>query len=184
MKLFLTFALFISAITYVNAQVDQISGKSSESVILEDGGNSPVILYDTREISQAELSAMDQKDIGSIEILNGEEAGSRFGKYMDYGAIVISSQKDVPVKTETPSFKSSSAPSEKISSPKSDEVKMSFGSDLNAYILIDGQPSTMAILQNLKPEQIETMQVIKREAAVEKYGEVAKEGDIEVTTRQ
>jgi len=184
MKLFLTLFFFILSTLSAIAQSEQTVDEPTQSVVLSEDGNSPTILLDRQEITQGELAEMDPNTIGSIEILTGKEAKDRFGKYEDFGAIVITSQKYAPVQSEKTVVESSTIPSEKVSVANSDEVKMSFGSDLNAHVRIDGQPSTMEILQSLKPDQIESMVVLKGEAAAAKYGALAKEGAIEVITKQ
>lgn len=51
-------------------------------------------------------------------------------------------------------------------------------------IIIDGKESSRSKLDNLDPDAIESMNVLKGDAAVKKYGEKAKEGVIEITTKK
>ncbi|MFK8056900.1 MAG: hypothetical protein AB8F78_12330 [Saprospiraceae bacterium] len=181
MKFLYSLLLFILAATSLLAQTPPTSTTPTQTVVLSEDGDSPAILFDEREISQAELAAMDSQNIGDIQILSGEEAQARFGKYSTHGAIVISTKAQAPVVTETVT---TVAPSEKVSDAMSDEVKMSFGTDLNAYVIIDGKPSTMKVLEGIETDKIKSMMVLKAAVATEKYGDVAKEGAIEVTTKQ
>jgi len=183
MKLLLLLPLFALSCASLYGQTPQTSSEVTESVVLAGQEDSPVILFDKREITQGELSAMDQQKIGDIEILSGEEAQERFGKYETHGAIVISSKQRAPEIIEVDST-APSAPSEKMPDATSEEVKMSFGTNLQAHVLIDGNASTMEALENMDPEEIASMKILKKAVAVKKYGDVAKEGAIEVISKQ
>ena len=50
-------------------------------------------------------------------------------------------------------------------------------------ILLDGKEVKEEAIKNLKPDDIETMNVIKGEKASEKYGKKAKGGVLEITTK-
>lgn len=185
MKLLLSLSLLVLTMTGLLAQKAQSSADQTQSVVLSEESDSPIILFDKKEITQNELAAMDKSEIGDIEILSGEEAKERFGKYEKNGAIVISSTPPADVISKN-SFKpaSPSAPGEQIVRASGEEIKLSLDSALDAHVVIDGKASTMEILQAMKPAQIESMEVLKGDVAALKYGEVAKDGAIEVTTKQ
>ena len=164
-------ALLAAAPQLVLAQADQ-------SVVLNGDGDGPVVLLDGAEISQQQLAGMSTADIGSIEILTGEQALAAYGKYGEHGAIVVST--DAPAPREVSSVSSAEVPAERA---VEGEVKMSFGADLDAYVIIDGEPSDMDALQALKPNVIESIDIVKGADAVATYGDVAKQGAIVVVTK-
>ncbi len=179
----LFFTLFTATVAI--AQSTPTASQPTQSVVLSEEGDGPVILFDKQEITQAQLAEMDERSIGDIQILSGAQAKERFGKYGKNGAIVISSTPPADViQADQAAKKRPSAPAEQVTYASGDEVKMSFGTDLNAHVVIDGKPSTMEALQALSPDQIKSMEVVKGDAAITKYGDVAKEGAIEVTTKR
>jgi len=179
MKFLLSFSFLLFVTLCAYAQTPQSASAPTQSVVLSEEGDSPVILFDKKEISQQELAQMDQQNIGDIEILNGEEAKERFGKYGKNGAIVISSTPPADVISAS---SVNAAPAEQ-KARATEDVKMSL-SDADAHVVIDGKPSTMEVLKAMSPDQIKAMEVLKGEVATKKYGEVAKDGAIEVTTKQ
>ena len=56
--------------------------------------------------------------------------------------------------------------------------------DKEPYIIVDGKPIEGAKLKDIDPKTIERMDVLKDKAAVEKYGEKAKDGVILITTKK
>ncbi len=185
MKLFFSLCFFVLSAALSSAQTTPTASQPTQSVVLSEEGDGPVILFDKTEITQAQLADMDEQNIGDIQILTGEQAHARFGKYKKNGAIVISSTPpaDVIQPTDLDAIVPA-APAEQVTDAVSDEVKMSFGSDLKAHIVIDGKPSSMEKLQAMSPSQIKSMEVMKGDAATKKYGDLAKDGAIEVTTKQ
>ena len=185
MKSLFPLCLFVLSASFAGAQSTPTAKQPSQSVVLLEESDSPVILFDKNEITQAQLAKMDEQNIGDIEILSGEEAKERFGKYEKNGAIVISSTPPADVIQPKQMEKGAKpAPSEQVSVATDEEVKMSFSSDLNAYVLIDGKPSTMKMLDKLDPALIKSMTVVKGDDAIKKYGDVAKDGAVEVITKQ
>ena len=57
-------------------------------------------------------------------------------------------------------------------------------SDKAPYIIVDGKPIDNAKLKEIDPKTIDRMDVLKDKAAIEKYGEKAKDGVIVITTKK
>ena len=176
-QLAFSFTLALIATSAAVAQQDA----APDEVVLSSESDGPVVLFDGEEITQQELGAIDVKKIGSIEILDGEQARAQFGKYGSFGAIVVTSASQAPavVETVTTGTVAAGAPSE----PVRDEVQMSFSPDKAYYVILDGKPSDMATLNALDPGRIDEIQVHKGTDAVELFGDKAKEGAIVVTTK-
>ena len=176
----LTFA-FSLLLASSSALLAQQQG-ADQQVVLTGEDDGPVVLYDGKEISQRELTEMDISKIGDISILTGEQAQAKFGKYAEFGAIVVTSASNASVVTETVTTGTvaAGAPSEPVAA----EVKMSFSPDINYYVILDGQPSDMATLNALDPNRIDEMQVHGAVDAMELFGDKAKEGAIVVTTKR
>ena len=58
------------------------------------------------------------------------------------------------------------------------------GDSEKALVVIDGKESTHEALKKLGPDAIESISILKNESAIKKYGEKAKDGVIEVTTKK
>jgi len=184
MKFLLSLTLLVLGATSLLAQKPQTDTSPTESVVLSEEGDSPVILFDKKEITRSELAALDPTQIGDIQILNGAEANKRFGKYKKNGAIVVSSTPPTDVVSSKTMKAVPSAPAEQVETLSEGKVKISLGSELNAHVVIDGEASTMETLQAMKPDQIMSIDILKAAAATKKYGALAKEGAIEVKTKQ
>jgi hypothetical protein len=51
------------------------------------------------------------------------------------------------------------------------------------YIVVDGQPIDGAKLKDIDPKTIESMDILKDKAVIDKYGEKAKHGVIIINTK-
>ena len=51
-------------------------------------------------------------------------------------------------------------------------------------VILDGIPSDKNLLNGIDPNTIESMNVLKGESAIKKYGNKGKEGVIEITTKK
>ena len=58
------------------------------------------------------------------------------------------------------------------------------GTDKDPYIIVDGKPIDGAKLKDIDPKTIDHMEVLKDKAAIEKYGDKAKDGVILITTKK
>ena len=168
----LAFSITFLATTAVFAQTEQI--------VLSSESEGPAVLYDDKEISQKELAKMSTDMIGDIQILSGEEAEAKYGKYAEHGVILVTS----PAKSQSIQtiITNDLAPGELQESEEQITASLDTGDD--AHVVIDGKVSDMATLRALAPERIDKMQVHKGLDAIELFGEVAKGGAIIVTTKQ
>ena len=65
------------------------------------------------------------------------------------------------------------------------EVRLTgYGSNSSPLIYLDGKAISSAEMGKIKPNDIESVNVLKDKKAVEKYGEKAKDGVIEITMKK
>lgn len=64
------------------------------------------------------------------------------------------------------------------------EITTKFDIPENALIIIDGKESSESEFKNIQPRNIESINVLKGESAVKKYGDQAKNGAIEIITKK
>ena len=63
-------------------------------------------------------------------------------------------------------------------------TKKNKGIDNKALLVVDGVIKSMDELQSIKPDDIESISVLKEKSATDKYGEKGKNGVIEVTKKK
>ena len=213
-QLTLAFALAAIAATHATtpaaAQTDRVDGTGggdTDEVAVSIEGDGPAVLFDGVEISRGELADLDAGGIGDIQILSGEEAGARFGKYERFGVIVVTSAAAAPAVQETVT-ESSSAPAERVLQTSDApppgvgqraaaaaaaggpvaargvaDVRRALGAGTKPYVLIDGKPADLSALEALDPGVIRQVQVHKGLDAVDLFGERAAEGAVIVVTK-
>jgi len=64
------------------------------------------------------------------------------------------------------------------------EITTKFNIPENALVIIDGKKSSKLDLNNIPGDRIETINVLKGESAIKKYGEKGKDGAIEIITKK
>lgn len=119
-------------------------------------GTSALCIIDGKVVSNETIKALSPNDIESINVLKGESATANYGEKGKNGVIVITTKA-----TKT----SSSMPKE-------------------ALYVIDGKEVSVELAEAINPDRIERVDVLKGEAATQKYGDKAKQGAIEITLKK
>lgn len=159
----------------------------------------PLFIYAGLEITEAQVKQIDPKRIASIDVLKGESALAIFGDKGKNGVINIRAKdEDVRVvkgystkKTNEPPV-ASNGPGEVVvvgfsakanTSPTNKEPIVFNGEKIPAVVVLDGKRISSSELNTISPDAIASMNVLKGEKAVAKYGAEASEGAIEITTK-
>ena len=122
-----------------------------------DWKNPPLLLLDGITIEKAELDAINPKDIESINVLKSKSGTDLYGEKGKNGVILINLKKNGV------------------------QVRLADGSKTEpAMYFVDGQEKTSSEVKSIDPNRIESMNVLKGEYAVKKYGEKGREGVIEI----
>lgn len=141
-----------------------------ENVFIVKADNAGELNWTTEEdvlIEVAGDSTMIEKKIKVIKLKDGAEAEEIMIKKMKEG----DGEMKVIVKT--------------LEGGKQGDHKMMFLKEEDAsLILIDGKESTQEELNKISPEKIESVNVWKGEKAIEKYGDKARDGVIEIKTKK
>ena len=125
-------------------------------------GVTPLYIVDGKEISSAELALIDPQSIESINVLKDKSATTLYGEKGKDGVVIITSKKRVegfPL--------------------NSDVAKI----NPDPLYVINGKISSKVEADALNPLDISTVNVIKGQPSVDKYGEKAKEGAVEIITK-
>jgi TonB-dependent SusC/RagA subfamily outer membrane receptor len=120
----------------------------------------PLFVVDGKIVSKGEATAIDHKNIDSINILKGESAIKKYGEKGKNGVVEIAKKK-LLIK-ETPNAKNTTGA---ITSP---------------VYFYDGKEISKDEMKEIPPNHIESINVLKGGDAIKKYGEKGKNGVIEI----
>lgn len=161
----------------------------------------PDVLYVVDGVEQPKgwaIHLVNPGDIESINVLKGASAEALFGEKGKDGVIQISTKQGarlakpaVPAKPSVeppvPGIKDTVQPRNQVTSitVNSEEIRIG-GGKFKGVLVIDGEvyDSTTLREMNLKPEEIERIDVFKDPGMISEYGEKAKAGVIKITTKK
>ncbi|WP_020528102.1 M56 family metallopeptidase [Flexithrix dorotheae] len=169
------------------------SGKhhvSRVKIVSPNGVLEPLYVIDGK--IQTEINDLDPNSIKNIEVLKDEAAIAKYGDKGKNGVIIITTKsfkepkEKEKVKTKVKVKKFAESDSNLVVDIKdSNSVKIKSSDSMDdVTIFIDGFESSQKSLEALDPTSIATIEVIKGEKAVEKFGEVSKKGVILVKTKK
>ncbi len=131
-------------------------------------------LLDDEEISENDMHTLDKNKIASITVLKDESAKILYGNKAKNGAILIRSKGNSNTLKALPRLKGINK----------NTVQISTYSDKYPLYIMNGNEIQKDKLENLNPERIESINVLKGKSAIKKYGNKAKEGVVEITTKK
>ena len=141
----------------------------ADTISIDFSKTNELFILDGKEITKAETKTINPKEVESISVLKGESATQIYGEKGKYGAVLITLKKDNP-DSKTLKIKANSPL--KFGDPDKPERK--------PLIVIDGVIAEDQNTDNIPPENIESMTVLKDESATSIYGEKGKKGVIEL----
>jgi N-acetylmuramoyl-L-alanine amidase len=158
-------------VTYIDGKQEKMSLEAAKTAKIiptakkntkESNLNNPIVFLNGKEMpGNFDLRSINQSTIKSIDVLKDEAAMARFGKRGKNGVIFISA-----ISSNSDSIPSNSYPK-------------------NVLYIIDGVEALSSdTLKNFRPEDIESIRVIKGEDAISKYGKKGENGVIEITSRK
>lgn len=151
--------------TEVNTRVYS-DDKEEKHIEIRTGNGKEIIIINGKEVSREQLDDMEHEDK-----IHGKHV--RIEKKYSTGdnshvIIVNDSAEDMHV----------------ISEKGNSYFYMDSDDDKDLLYIIDGKEAGKEDLKSIGPDKIETIDVIKGDKAIEKYGEKAKDGVIEVKTKK
>ncbi|PKQ69558.1 hypothetical protein BZG01_01125 [Labilibaculum manganireducens] len=141
------------------------NGYASENGVNAQGEKRkyPLFVVDGKKIANTESRGLDENNIESINVIKGEQATAKYGKEAVNGAIEIASKspdsKNKPV------------------------IKIKGAAISNPIYIVDGKKISAKKANKINPDDIESINVLKGENAIEKYGEKAKNGVVIITSK-
>ncbi|OEY73786.1 M56 family metallopeptidase [Salegentibacter salarius] len=174
----------------------------------------PIYILNGEKSKKEIIELIDNKLIQGVTVLKGESAVSLYGEEAKDGAVIITTKVlDKSKKEESKKEKGHSFGIQRFERKtdyeiiKREGISFRTGEDINAFqwnkepaekinfyindeektgpiIIIDGKKKNGAALKELEPKNIEKINVLKGDVAIEKYGKKADYGAIEVTTKK
>jgi len=136
--------------------------------------NPSLIFIDGKESSEKEMVQIDPEKIEKVIVLKGKQAIEKYGKKGKDGVVLVTLKKDDPASVSQ-TFKV------KSNSPLKFGNTNSFGKQ--PLIIVDGVIE-MQDVNNIPPETIESINVLKKESLTKIYGDKGKNGVILITTKK
>ncbi len=172
----------------LTGKVSQIQVRSFS--LNDNNGERPLFIIDGKEIDESCINKLDPKEIESLEVLKDKSSLKIYGTKGQNGVILVTTKRN----NLSPDQLSVFAPKSKDESPE--EIKESQDVNFKAttmlrslsiskqpLIVIDGVASEKGI-EDVNPEDIESMSILKDASASNIYGEKGKHGVIVITTKK
>ncbi|PNW27111.1 M56 family metallopeptidase [Formosa algae] len=141
--------------------------ENSTATVTSNKAKSILYFLDDKEITPEEMKAIDPETIAQVNVLKDQLTIDKYGDDAKDGVIKIILKKDSDnIETSTQSKNTETNKPDKF------------------LIFIDGVDKTGTPLKDINPDTIESMNVLRGNAATEKYGDKAKEGVIELTLKK
>lgn len=125
----------------------------------------PLYVVDGKKLSNKEIRVLDKNDIESISVLKDKAAITAYGEKGANGVVLISSKAKSEISQTA--------------------VKMKIGSGKNSPLfIVDGKKMSGKKAENIDPNNIESIDVLKGQNAIEQYGKKAKNGVVKITLKK
>lgn len=146
-----------------------------------------LFIIDGKISTSQKAKELDPKSMKSIDILKGKKATDKYGEKGKNGVIEISTKnEDISVSGNTSKLFIRGFSSKPISSNmnvSADAVYIDSKFPEGTLIIADGKEISQDEMKNIAPTNIKSIKVLKGETAVKEYGEIGKEGVVEITTK-
>jgi len=153
----------------------------------------PLVTQDTVKVfGRDELNQIDPSTIKSMTVLKGKDATDRYGEDASNGAIIIELktgevsvyliQDNVPKSDDNQIFRVVASDNKPLKNTANNMNGLLVDTQgINPLYIIDGEE--IDDISNLSPDRIESISVLKGQAAIKDYGEKGKNGVVLITTK-
>ncbi|MDO7174043.1 M56 family metallopeptidase [Mariniflexile sp. AS56] len=138
---------------------EEVTKSKSKVKLVISETKEPLIMVDEKEITQEDMNTIDPNTIEKVDVLKGDKATNQYGDKGKNGVILITT------KTEG-------------------KTKHTIKLNEEALYKIDGKEVKKAEVDKLNPDDIASINILKDDSAIKKYGEKAKNGVIEIITKK
>lgn len=141
----------------IHTKDSKIISTASVGIRGKAGKYQPLYILDGKPLNRKQIKKMDPDNIESISVLKGESATELYGDKAKNGVILITSKGS-----------------------RFNISENALTGKKSPLFIIDGKIVKGKIMNDLDPDQIESITVLKDESAFEKYGEKGKNGAVEI----
>ncbi|MBW8330702.1 MAG: TonB family protein [Prolixibacteraceae bacterium] len=142
--------------------------------------NQPLYILDGKEISYQELSGISPEKIESISVLKNESATKMYGEKGKNGVVLIESKKTTSANSDVTVVGYGTTPDNLLKSG----IRLGTAKGNEPLIVRDGVISPHLKMDDINPNEIESINVLKNESATTKYGENGKNGVLEINMKK
>jgi hypothetical protein len=128
---------------------------------LKPGAPKPLVILDGKEITDEEMNKVDPAMIQSVNVLKDKSAIDKYGLKGKNGVIEITMKKAPQLSGE-----------------------ISYDTNKHPAYFLDGKQITQADIKLLDMKTVESVNVLKNEVAIAKYGDKGKNGVVEITLKK
>lgn len=160
---------------------------------LDVTGFKGLAILDGVEVSTTELKKLDAKTIQTMNVLKDESAVKKYGSRGKQGVVEVYTYNSTPAgsnngaagnaKTMTFSATDSITVKQGDMTLQGKGSKVALG-NFDGLIFLNGVETNNFLVKKIDSKTIESINVLKGESAVKKYGSRGKEGAIEITTQK
>ena len=149
-------------------------GQLEKDFIKSGSDNPPLILFDGVVISKSKMESINPDEIGYINALKDQSATNKYGDKGKHGVIeIVSKSKMATERKDKIVVVDQKANSIVFDDPKNEPL-----------IYVDGKITDYNTMRAIKPDLIESINVLKGEPAIAKYGEKGKNGALELALKK
>ena len=154
--------------------------------IKHSGNEKKVLIYSGNGKAEEKLIELKEGDDNNVFIIKKTKDGNISKKWVEEADSIIWTKKKgekIIIKELKDSAKTKVITIKEV--PGKNKIFInSDGKGKSPLIIIDGKEAPKTKLNDLDPDKIESMNVIKGDAAIKKYGDKAKDGVIEIITKE
>jgi len=165
------------------------------ATIKKQNEKEPLYIVDGKEITANEFESIDKHNIYSISVVKNESVITKFGQQASNGVIYVKLKNE---NSKNPAIKVMNTESFTVGNKNNQSTKATIkatGTNIKKNLIIlsdadkqlmilDGKEITQKELLALEPNTIKHISVLKGEKAMEKYGEKASNGVVEIILKK
>jgi TonB-dependent SusC/RagA subfamily outer membrane receptor len=155
---------------------------SADTIVIKDDIKQALIIMDGKTVSWEQMKDLKPNDINAINILKGEKA-TEYGMSGKNGVILIKTKFIAP--PPPPSIAPPPPPAEVVSVVGTKGAIVNNGGKTPLYVIngVPVQKNTNNPVQNINPNEIESISILKDKSAVSLYGKEGEDGVVLITTK-
>jgi TonB-dependent SusC/RagA subfamily outer membrane receptor len=162
-----------------------------DTIVIKDDIKQALIIIDGKKVSWEQMKDMKPNDLIAINVLKGDKA-TEYGMSGKNGVILIQTKfapaqttSNIPTPPPPPHIETSSAPSEVVSVVGAKGAIVNNRGRTPLYVIngVSVQKNTNIPVQNINPNDIESISILKDKSAISLYGKEGEDGVILITTK-